>query len=80
MMITVTSAGLAAMSTSRWRSSGAVVPEALGLIVLPARPLVEMIRDLAQEGSGARPPIGDVVGPLAELRGKPWPSLPSRVS
>lgn len=52
------------------RSSGAVVREVLGLIVLPARPLLEVIRDLAQEGSSAGPSVGDAVGPCPVLRGQ----------
>jgi len=50
--------------------SGAVVPEILRLIVLPACPLLGVGCHLAQEGSRARPAVGDVVGPGLVLRGK----------
>ena len=50
--------------------SGAVVSEVLGLIVFPVCPFLVVGRDLAQEGSGAGPPVGDAVGPCSVLRGK----------
>lgn len=59
--------------------SSAVVPEALGVIVLPACPLLIVVRDPAEEGSGAPPPVGDAARPLAVL-GDELPFLRATVS
>jgi len=48
----------------------AVVAETLGLVVLPARPLVVVICYPAQEGSGAGPSVGDAARPCSVLGGK----------
>jgi hypothetical protein len=49
---------------------GAVVSEVLGLIVLSVCPLLVVGCHLAQEGSGAWPSVGDLVGPCSVLRGE----------
>src|SRR5579863_2550235 len=55
---------------SRAIGSRTLIPEVLGPIILPSRPFVVVVCELAQESCGPVPAVGGTFGPCSELRGE----------
>ena len=57
-------------TSSRAIGSGTLIPEVVGSIILPSRPFVVVVCELAQESCGPAPTVGGTFGPCSELRGE----------
>jgi hypothetical protein len=62
--------GVPCAGNTRAIGSGTLIPEILGPIILPSRPLVVVVCELAEEGCRPVPAVGGTLGPCPELLGE----------